>query len=336
MRALLLIAVLSLLVACRRETEDEPGMEENSLFALQLPVGFPLPSTPAENPLTDASVRLGKALFFDTRLSRTNTISCASCHHVDRAFSDTLPLSFGVDGLAGMRNAPSLANVAYHTSFFRDGGVPTLEQQVIAPIHDEVEMDHNITVAAEALRDLEPFRSLSMKAYARSLDAYVITRAIASYERTLISGWSRYDRYLQGDGTAMTDAEVRGMQLFNSEALNCTACHGGFDLSDHDFHNVGQYLQYADSGVARITLRHQDNGKFKTPTLRNIARTAPYMHNGSIGTLVQVVDHFASGGLPHANRDPEMQSFVLTTQDKEDLIAFFNTLTDDRTLDQVP
>lgn len=311
-------------------------MEENPLFALQLPVGFPLPNAPSENPMTDASVRLGKALFFDTRLSRTNTISCASCHHVDRAFSDTLPMSVGVDGATGMRNSPTLANVTYHTSFFRDGGVPTLEQQVIAPIHDEVEMDYNITLAAETLRDLEPYRSLSMKAYARPLDPYVITRAIASYERTLISGWSRYDRYLQGDATAMTEAEVRGLQLFNSETLNCTACHGGFDLSDHDLHNVGQYLQYADSGQARITLRPQDNGKFKTPTLRNIALTAPYMHNGSMATLEEVLEHFASGGLPHANRDPEMRSFALTSGERQDLIAFLNALTDDRSLDQVP
>ena len=336
MRALLIIALLALLVACRRETEDERGMEENPLFSLQLPVGFPFPSNPAENPLTDASVRLGKALFFDTRLSRTNTISCASCHHVDRAFSDTVPLSVGVDGATGMRNSPTLANVAYHTSFFRDGGVPTLERQVIAPVHDEVEMDHNITLAAETLRDLEPYRSLSMKAYGRPLDPFVITRAIASYERTLISGWSRYDRYLQGEASAMTDAEVRGMQLFNSETLNCTACHGGFDLSDHDFHNVGQYLQYADSGRARITLRSQDNGKFKTPTLRNIALTAPYMHNGSMATLEEVIEHFASGGLPHANRDPEMRSFALTSEERPDLIAFLNALTDDRSLDQVP
>ncbi len=134
----------------------------------------------------------------------------------------------------------------------------------------------------------------------------------------------------------MTTSEVRGMQLFNSEALNCTACHGGFDLSDHDLHNIGQYLQYADSGRARITLQHTDNGKFKTPTLRNIALTAPYMHDGSMASLEAVIDHFATGGLPHPNRDPEMRTFVLTVEEKADLLAFLNALTDERTLDQVP
>jgi cytochrome c peroxidase len=251
------------------------------------------------------------------------------------AFSDTSARSTGVDGAMGLRNSPTLGNVAYHGSFFRDGGVPTLERQVLAPVHDPVEMDHDITLVAEQLREVEPYRTLSMKAYARALDPYVITRAIASYERTLISGWSRYDRYLQGQAEALSDAEIRGLALFNSERLNCTACHSGFDLSDHDFHNVGQYMTYADSGRARITLNPGDNGKFKTPTLRNVAMTAPYMHDGSLATLSQVIDLFASGGLPHPGRDPEMQSFVLSQEEKDDLIAFLSALTDERTLDQV-
>ena len=335
MKAIAIIAVLVLLGACRRETDDATD-EGSPLFALELPPGFAMPDVPAENPLTEASVQLGKALFFEERLSRTGTLSCAGCHFDAHAFSDTLAKSIGVNGLPGMRNAPSLANVAYHTSFFRDGGIPTLERQVIAPVHDDLEMDHDLTLVAADLRDVEPYATLSMRAYGKVLDPFVITRSIANYERTLISGWSRYDRYLQGDATTMSEAEVRGLQLFNSAALNCTACHSGFDLSDHDFHNVGQYLAYADSGRARITTLPQDKGKFKTPTLRNIARTGPYMHDGSMSTLEQVIDHFASGGLPHANRDPEMQSFVLSVQERQDLIAFLNALTDERSLDQVP
>ena len=335
MKAIAIIAVLVLLGACRRETVDATD-EGSPLFALELPAGFPMPDVPAENPLTEASVQLGKALFFEERLSRTGTLSCAGCHIDAHAFSDTLAKSIGVNGLPGMRNAPSLANVAYHNAFFRDGGVPTLERQVIAPVHDDLEMDHDLTLVAADLRDVEPYATLSVRAYGRVLDPFVITRSIANYERTLISGWSRYDHYLQGDATAMSEAEVRGLQLFNSAALNCKACHSGFDLSDHDFHNVGQYLAYADSGRARITTLPQDKGKFKTPTLRNIARTGPYMHDGSMSTLEQVIDHFASGGLPHANRDPEMQSFVLSVQERQDLIAFLNALTDERSLDQVP
>lgn len=338
MRTALHIVLLAVLLAGCRKDEGPDADEPNVPFALQLPPGATMPTTPSDNPLTDASVRLGKALFFDTRLSRDGSLSCASCHHPDKAFSDTLALSLGVDGLPGLRNAPTLGNVAYHNAFFRDGGVPTLEMQVLAPIHDQVEMDHNVTIVATSLRDQEPYKTLSMKAYGRMLDPFVITRAIASYERTLISGWSRFDRYLyQSDAAALTDAEVRGWQLFSSAELNCTACHGGYDLSDHDFHNVGQYLDYADDpGRERITLQPDDVGKFKTPTLRNIARTAPYMHDGAFATLDGVIDHFAEGGQPHPNRSPEMVNFVLTPDQKADLLAFLSALNDDRSLDQVP
>lgn len=330
------MSLVLLFSSCRRDN-DLADPKENVPFALELPPGAMMPVSPAENPLTDASVRLGKALFFDTRLSRDGTISCASCHHPDRAFSDTLALSLGVEARMGLRNAPTLGNVAYHVSFFRDGGVPTLEQQVLAPIGDELEMDHNINSAADQLADLEPYRTLSMKAYGKRMDAFVITRAIASFERTLLSGWSRYDRFVYlGDAGALAEGEVRGMELFNGEALNCSACHNGHDLSDHALHNIGQYMDYgADPGRARISLQADDVGKFKTPTLRNIARTAPYMHDGAFTTLDQVVDHFASGGQPHPNRSPEMRTFDLTPDQRADLLAFLNALTDERSLDQV-
>jgi cytochrome c peroxidase len=337
MRWLSAIVVMGLLVlsSCRKETGKEPLVD--TPFALKLPPGFPMPAVPADNPLTQASVELGKALFFDPRLSRDGTVSCASCHLPSKAFSDPARLSVGIEGRIGFRNSPSLGNVGYHTAFFRDGGVPTLEQQVIAPIHETVEMDHDINRVATLLREEEPYRSLSRAAYGRDLDAWVVTRAIANYERTLISGWSRYDRYVQGDLDALTEQELRGLALFNSGELNCTACHGGFDLSDHAYHNVGQYLDYTlDPGRGRITLRPEDEGRFKTPSLRNVALTAPYMHDGRMPTLKHVIDHFASGGLPHPNRDPEMRTFTISEEEKADLIAFLGSLTDERSLDQLP
>jgi cytochrome c peroxidase len=139
-----------------------------------------------------------------------------------------------------------------------------------------------------------------------------------------------------GDAAALSEAEVRGWQLFSSPALNCTACHSGFDLSDHGFQNVGQYLHYTDPGRERITLQASDNGRFKTPSLRNVALTAPYMHDGAFTTLEEVVDHFASGGHPHPNRSPLLQPFVLSLQERADLVAFLHSLTDERPLDQVP
>ncbi len=312
-------------------------MEENGPFHLQLPPGAPPPDLPADNPLTTASVQLGKALFFDPRLSRDGTVSCASCHHPDRAFSDTVALSSGVEGRLGMRNAPTLGNMAYQEDLFRDGGVSTLERQVLAPVQDPVEMDHTIQLAAAAVSGDPEYERLSRSAYGIPIDAYVVTRAIANYERTLISGWSRFDRYFyQGDNAALTEAEVRGWELFNSSELNCSACHNGFDLSDHSFQNIGQYLDYADPGRERITLEPSDIGKFKVPTLRNIALTAPYMHDGAITTLDGVIEHFAAGGLPHPNRSPLLPNFVLSTDEKADLIAFLNALTDERSIDQVP
>lgn len=335
MRAVSAIALVALLVGCRHPEQQEL-LEPDRPFALQLPAGFPPIPEPSENMLTEARVQLGKALFFDKRLSREGRVSCASCHFPERAFSDTLPLSLGVDGLPGLRNSPPLINLAWHGAYFRDGGVPTLEQQAIAPVHDPLEMDFSITRAAADLRHQEPYAMLSQRAYGKPLDAWVLTRALAAYQRTLVSGWSRYDRHLQGDAGALNESERRGLELFRSAALNCTACHGGFDLSDHAYHNLGQYEAYADPGRERITLNPADNGKFKTPTLRNIALTAPYMHDGSMATLEEVIDFLATGGLPHPNRDTEMRSFALSPQDKADLIAFLRALTDERPIDQVP
>lgn len=329
-----LLAALALM-GCRRDGGLEQAADR-ALFPLQLPAGFPAPPVPDDNPLTVASVRLGKALFHEARLSRDGTISCASCHRAGLAFTDGRPLSVGIEERVGLRNAPSLGNVAYHPAFFRDGGVPTLEQQAIAPILEPTEMDHDINAAAAALAELEPYRSMSQAAYGKPLDAWVITRALASYQRTLLSGWSRWDRWRAGDATALTAAETRGWELFNSTALGCSACHTGFDLSDHQFHNVGQYLEYADAGRARITLREEDTGKFKTPSLRNVARTAPYMHDGSMATLEEVVDHFASGGAPHSARSPLMRNFVLSEGERADLLAFLRALNDERSMDQVP
>lgn len=334
-RASLVLLLVLVLSACRKD----PGFQELEVdgpFPLELPIGFPFPDIPEDNPLTTASVQLGKALFFDPRLSRDGTISCASCHLPELAFSDGLAVSIGIEGRLSVRNSPSLGNVAYHDNFFRDGGVPTLELQVIAPIHDPVEMDHDIQMAAAHLSEVEPYERLSMLAYGRPMDAWVLTRAIASYERTLISGWSRWDRWMNGDPTAMSTSEVRGWQLFNSPALNCISCHSGFDLSDQGFHNIGQYLEYTDPGRERISLLAEDFGKFKTPSLRNVARTAPYMHDGTMATLDEVLDHFASGGLAHPNRSPLLQTFVQDGQERADLLAFLHALNDERSLDQVP
>jgi cytochrome c peroxidase len=333
-----LLCSILLLAGCRRDVDvPAPPAQEpvDGPFALELPAGFPPLPDHVGAPLTEASVRLGKALFFDARLSRDGTIACASCHFPERAFSDTIALSRGVEGRLGMRNAPPLTNLAWHPAFFRDGGIPTLEQQAIAPIHDPVEMDFNVQQAAALLADEEPYASLSMLAYGERLNALHLVRSLANYQRTLVSGWSRYDRFRQGDGTALSQQERHGMELFNSDALGCGTCHSGHDLTDHRYHNIGLYTDSPDPGRERITLDAADHGRFKTPTLRNIALTAPYMHDGSMVSLEEVVDHFARGGQPAPNKSPLVNGFGLNEQDRSDLVAFLKALTDERPIDQV-
>lgn len=329
-----LAAVLALWTACTPDDLAAPA-KDKTLFPLEVPDGWPAPVLREDNPLTVASVRLGKALFFDERLSLGRGVSCASCHLPGRAFSDTVAFSIGVHGAPGLRNAPSLANVAFHPLLNRDGGAPTLEQQVFIPLMATEEMDTDPQQVVELLKDDPHIADLARQAYERPFDLYVLTRALANYQRTLISGHSRYDRYLRGEDAAMDAQEQRGMQLFFGEA-GCSACHAGSDLSDHDFHNIGTTVDdAADPGRQRITLAPGDRGKFKTPTLRNVALTAPYMHDGSVATLEEVIEHFNGGGLANPNKDPLLAPLHLTPAQKEDLAAFLGALTNERSLDQV-
>ncbi len=336
---LLILSVIGcavLLIACGKD--DATPKETDQPFVVNMPPGAPTLPVPVGNEPTLARVTLGKALFFEKSISLGHGIACGSCHFDAHAFSDTLALSEGAEDRIGLRNAPSLANVAYHPSLFRDGGIPTLEQQVLAPIHAEDEMASDILEAANLLRGNAEYAALSRLGYDRELDPFVITRAIACYERTLVSGWSRYDRFFyEGDTNALTEAEHRGYDLFISSATKCSVCHSGFDLSDHSFRNVGLSLDHSeDPGRERITLNPSDRGKFKVPTLRNIALTAPYMHDGSLATLEEVVEHFAAGGVNDPNKDALIDPLDLSAQDKSDLVAFLRALTDDRSLDQVP
>lgn len=335
-RGVLTVIGLALLLAgvagCTKEP-DIPTGTSLVLFSPEVPPGWPMPPVREDNPLTMASVQLGKALFFDERLSLGRGLSCASCHRPGSAFSDTVALSLGVHGTPGMRNAPTLANVAYHPSLHRDGAAPSLEQQVLVPLFDERELDSDPQQVVDLLKGDPAIRAMAMEAYGRPFDLYVLTRAIANYERTLISGRSRYDRYLNGDTAALAGAERRGMALFLGDA-NCSACHTGFDLSDHGFHNVGT-AGGADHGRQRITLDPADRGKFKTPTLRNVALTAPYMHDGSMATLEETIAYFNGGGHADPGKDPLMAPLQLTPAQMADLAAFLRSLTDEQPLDHV-
>jgi cytochrome c peroxidase len=295
---------------------------------LEVPEGFPPVPWPADNAFTPERWALGKKLFYDPILSIDGSTSCASCHHPALAFADTLPTSPGAFSRPGTRNAPSLANVAYQPYYLREGSVPTLEMQVLVPIQEENEFAHNIVDIAEVLKTLPEYVTLSQAAYGREPDAYVITRAIATFERTLISGNSAFDQFRNGDTTALSKAAKRGAYLFYGGNLPCSSCHGDFNFTNYEFENIGLYETYADIGRERFTHNPADNAKFKVPSLRNVAVTAPYMHDGSLKTLREVLNHYNTGGKNHPNKSAFIKPLNLTEQDLNDLEAFLHSLTD--------
>lgn len=295
---------------------------------VNIPAWFPAVEYPKGNELTAARYALGKRLFFDPILSRNNTISCSSCHLPELAFSDSIAFSLGVEKRIGVRNAPSLANVAYHPYFNKDGGVPTLEMQILVPIQDHNEMDFNIVQVADRMLKDSTYYRMSQEAYGRYPDAYVITRAIACYERTLISGNSKYDKYINSDTTVLSALEKKGKAIFFGKRGQCASCHSGFNFTNYRFENNGLYLQYTDSGRMRITHKEVDRDRFKVPSLRNIEHTAPYMHDGSIRTLNDVIEHYSVGIKAHPNKNAQLSPRHFTPKEKVALLAFLKTLSD--------
>ncbi|MCB0515050.1 MAG: cytochrome c peroxidase [Chitinophagales bacterium] len=317
-------AILISVVSCRH-TDDAIDLP----YEEKLPEGFPPIIYPEDNAPTVARIELGKMLFYEPLFSRDNSISCASCHLPAYAFADTLAVSLGVEGRLGTRNSISLTNVAYQQRLLREGGVPSLEMQVLVPIQEHNEFNENIIAIAEKLQQIPEYVALSEKAYQRPLDAFVITRAIAAFERTLISGNSPYDQYhFQGKTTAMSEAARRGEALFFSDSLKCGNCHNGINFTNGQFENNGLYESYTDEGLARLTHQEGDVGKFKVASLRNLGYTAPYMFDGSLPDLAAVVAHYAQGGSQHANKSGLLKGFSLSEAEKADLITFLHSLDD--------
>lgn len=294
-----------------------------TVVLVDVPPGFPAQVIPADNLPTPERVQLGKLLFYSTALSRTRTVSCGSCHDPSLAFTDGRSTSIGVDGRVGSRNAPSLANVGYLPYVMREGGVPTLEMQVLVPVQEHNEFDMNMLDVVERLRADTALQELSKSAYQRDIDAYVVTRAIACFERTLVSGRSRADQ------DRLTDQERRGKMLFLSDRTRCSSCHGGVLYTTHAFANNGALETYTDVGRYRLTNLETDRYLFKIPSLRNVGVTAPYMHNGSVPNLRDVIERYNRGGMGHPATDPRIAPLGLRDDECADLEAFLRSLTDD-------
>jgi cytochrome c peroxidase len=290
------------------------------------PIGFmPIPE---DDQMYEDKVELGRKLFFDKRLSKTNKISCATCHLPEFAFTDRLPISEGVEGRKTMRNAPTLLNVAYQPTLMFDAHIPTLEQQVIAPIQEHMEMDMKMGDLIQKLRSISSYQEQAKKVFGRAFDAFVLTRSISAFERTLISQNSRFDKYMKGDKNAINIVEIEGYRIF-SKKLYCSKCHAFPSFTNFKAENNGLYSDYIeDKGRFRIYNDSSDIGKFKVPTLRNIELTFPYMHDGSLHSLEDVLNHYASGGNKPKNQHYSIQPFVLNNKEKQQLIAFLKSLTD--------
>lgn len=297
-------------------------------YELTVPQGFPQPYIPEDNSITAKRIELGKKLFFDKMLSRDSTLSCASCHVPKFAFTDRKPKGIGIRDQEVSRNTPTLTNVAYQDKFLLDGLNPSLEAQVNIPIHETKEFDFSVILVAERMKKSSEYVQLSYEAYGEDPSPRVLTKAIATFERTLISGNSAYDKYyFQGDSMALSQSQKRGMHLFKNK-LYCSECHSGFNFTNGGLTNNGLYLNYPDSGRMRLFGKEKDRAIFKVPTLRNIAVTYPYMHDGSIETLEEVIEHYSSGGKNHQNKSTFVKPFRINEYEKADLIAFLKALTD--------
>ena len=316
-------------MACQKEKELPLAQTEEMI--LVIPEGFPEPDFPIGNEFTKARWELGKKLFYDPVLSRDSSISCASCHLANNAFSDVVDFSLGVEETIGNRNSPTLANVAYHPYYTREGGIPTLEMQILVPIQEHNEFDFNVVLIVEKLQKDATYQQMSRAAYDRDgMDAFVLTRAISTFERSLLSGNSRYDQYFfQNKNNVLTDSEIRGLDLFFGEKTGCSNCHNDFNFTNYAFENNGLYETYPDPGRFRLTSDETDRAKFKVPTLRNIELTAPYMHDGSMSSLEEIILHYESGGKNHPNKSDLLQPFSLTETERDELILFLKTLTDE-------
>ena len=305
----------------------------NTAYVIETPYGFPNMNIPSNNPMTVEGVSLGKKLFQDPILSADNTQACINCHQQNFSFSDPSQFSTGIDNIQGERNASALINIGWNTSFNWDGSSLTLEEQAFEPVTNPIEMHNNWSNLESTLNSHSDYPSLFKEAFNIDyIDSIHIVKAIAQFERTLISANSKLDRYLNNE-EQLTISELNGYAIFNTEKGDCFHCHASQLFMDNQFHNNGLDIEpFLDLGRGIVTSNASDNGKFKTPTLRNIEMTAPYMHDGRFATLEEVVEHYDSGGKYSTTVDPLMKKLgiglQLTNQEKMDLVAYLKTLTD--------
>lgn len=341
---LTLVALCHMLVSCRQKPAPRPEARPiGTPIQITAPLGLPPVPIPADNRPTAQTVALGRRLYYDTALSVDNTVSCATCHSPQFGFCDGRPVSNGVRGQKGNRNAPTVFNVAYYTTQFWDGRAPSLEKQAEGPMANPVEMGHSLVGIEQKLNADPSYRAEFKRAFgAEVITIEMVEKSIASFERTVLSGNSPFDRYMYGgDNNALSASAQRGLEVFrNPKKGNCVVCHSIGDkyalFTDNKFHNLGVGVklgmtgeaELADLGRFKVTHADFDRGAFRTPSLRNISLTAPYMHDGSDKNLKEVIDFYIGAGNSNPYRDKEIHSLdFLTGQERTDLQEFLKSLT---------
>jgi cytochrome c peroxidase len=333
----LVLLVFASLLYLLRGTKPAPA-PIGARITIAPPLGLPPVPAPADNPPTAETVALGRALYYDPALSADHSVSCASCHHPDYGFADGKQFSDGVRGQKGTRNSPTTLNTAFFTTQFWDGRAASLEEQAEGPVQNPVEMAHTLKGVEQRLMSYPGYRAAFEKAFGPGHITYaMVEKAIASFERTLLSANSPFDRYYYGhEAKAMSEAALRGLEVFTrADKANCAACHTiGRDyalFTDNQFHNIGvgvENQQPTDLGRFAVSRQERDRGSFRTPSLRNVALTAPYMHDGSLKNLKEVVDFYIGGGNSNPYLDQRIKPLdFLSGQERADLVAFLEALT---------
>lgn len=334
--ALAPVSTIVVVLVCHRGERVRPVSPIGTPQTIATPLGLPPVPVPADNPVTVETVTLGKRLYFDTSLSIDKSVSCATCHDPAHGFAYAGDVSTGVGGKKGTRNSPTIINVAYYTTQFWDGRENTLEKQAEGPVQNPVEMAHSLAGVLARLTNDPSYVTAFQRAYGAGPVTFdKVEKSIAAYERSVVAGDSPFDRwYFGGDQHAVDKSVKRGYEVFcRVDKGNCASCHAIAEdtalFTDNEFHNIGVGVRNAaptDLGRYEVTHTDRDRGAFKTPSLRNIAETAPYMHDGSLDTLVQVIDFYAAGGNANPWLDSKIRKLYLTTREKADLLAFLKSL----------
>lgn len=320
------LVLFALTVGCQKESNLTLAE-----FSLRIPQGLDSLNVhiPEDNPLSVKKIELGKALYFDERLSLDATVSCAFCHNPMQGFSDGREVALGIYGLQGTRNTPTIINRIFSRDQNWDGRAKSLEEQILEHIQNPHEMRNTFENVVSRFNTIESYRKAFQRVFGTEVTIEGVAKAIAAFERTLMSGNAPFDQFIAGKSGAISESAQRGFALFKSERVNCIACHSGQNFTDEKFQNNGAGMdsQEPDWGRFVYTKNDTDKGKFKTPTLRDITRTAPFMHDGSVRSLRDVVEFYNEGGVPNKNLSKHVKPLQLTEQEKTDLVEFLKTLT---------